>query len=163
MDTAFEFVPLAPVFDRRGEDDLKPLFVGVLGGGRTVADLGVAGGSEVVVFELELKLELEDQVPARVDEGVVWFVEEKEEVGRAVEDEACVVEEEVFIPEDTDAEATFVTDEDGFVMEEDATLERVVRSSPLSAGHGFAVAGGAGGGGISICDADFVCGGGTKV
>ena len=160
MDTAFEFefVPLAPVFDRRGEDDLNPLFVGVLGGGRTVADLGVAGGIEVVVCELELELELKDQVPARVSDVVVWFVEEEEVVGCAVEDE-----EEVFIPEDTDAEATFVTDEDGFVMEEDATLERVVRSSPLSAGHGFAVAGGAGGGGISICDADFVCGGGTKV
>ena len=129
----------------------------------TVADLGVAGDIEVVVVELEVELELEDQVPARVSDVVVWFVEEKEEVGRAVEDEACVVEEEVFIPEDTDAEATPVTDEDGFVAEEDATLERVVCSSPLSVDHGFAFTGGAEGGGISICDADFVCGGGTNV
>ena len=42
-----EFVSLALVFVRGGEDDLKPLFVGVLEGGRTVADLGVAGGVEV--------------------------------------------------------------------------------------------------------------------
>ena len=100
MDTAFEFefVPLAAVFERRGEDDLKPLFVGVLGGGRTVADFGVAGGSEVVVVELEL--ELEDQVPARVSDDVVMFVEEEEEVGCTVKVEACVVEEEeVFILE----------------------------------------------------------------
>ena len=47
LDTAFEFAPLAQVIERRGEDDLRPLFVGVLGGGRTVADLGVAGGIEV--------------------------------------------------------------------------------------------------------------------
>ena len=73
MDTAFEFefAPLALVFERRGEDDLKPLFVGVLGGGMTVADLGVAGGIDVAVFELELELELEDQVPARVSDDVV--------------------------------------------------------------------------------------------
>ena len=130
----------------------------------TVADLGVAGGIEVVVAELELELELEDQVPVRVSDDVVWFVEEEEEVECVVEEEACVVEEEeVFTLGHTDPEATPVTHEDGFVMEEDATLERVVRSSPLSAGHGFAVAGGAGGGGISICDADFVCGGGMKV
>ena len=130
----------------------------------TVADLGVAGGIEAVVFELELELELEDQVPARVSDVVVWFVEEEEEVGRVVEEGACVVEEEeVFILEDTDPEATPVTHEDGFVAEEDATLERVVRSSPLSADHSFGFTGGAGGGGISICDADFVCGGGTKV
>ena len=163
MDTAFEFVPLTLVFERRGEDDLNPLFVGVLGGGRTVVDLGVAGGIEVVVFELELELELEDQVPARVSDDVVWFVEEEEDVGCVVEVEACVVEEEVFILEDTDPEATPVTHEDGFVAEEDATLERVVRGSPLSVDHGFAFTGGAGGGGISVCDADFVCGGGTKV
>ena len=112
----FEFVPLALVFERRGEDDLNPLFVGVLGGGRTVADLGVAGGIEVVVFELELELELEDQVPARVSDVVVRFVEEEEEVGCAVEEGACVVEEEeIFILEDTDPEATPVTHEDGFV------------------------------------------------
>ena len=43
----FKFVPFALVFVRGGEDHLKPLFVGVLGGGRTVADLGVAGGVEV--------------------------------------------------------------------------------------------------------------------
>ena len=44
--TVFEFVPLARLCED-GEEDLKPLFVGVLGGGRTVADLGVAGGVEV--------------------------------------------------------------------------------------------------------------------
>ena len=32
----FEFVPLALVFGRGGEDDLKPLFIEVLGGGTTV-------------------------------------------------------------------------------------------------------------------------------
>ena len=52
--TAFEIVPLAPVFERVGEDDL-----------RTVADLDATGGIEVV----ELELELEDQVPARVNDG----------------------------------------------------------------------------------------------
>ena len=85
-DNAFEFVPLVPVFERGGEDDLKPFFVGVLGGGRTVADLGVAGGIEVVVVELEL----EDQVPASVGEDVVLFVEEEEEEGEVhpVEEEA---------------------------------------------------------------------------
>ena len=42
----FEFVPLARLCED-GEDDLKPLFLGVLGGGSTVAVLGVAGGIEV--------------------------------------------------------------------------------------------------------------------
>ena len=57
---------------------------------------------------VELELEMEDQVPARVSNDVVWFVEEEEEVGCAGEEETCVVEEEeVFIPED----------EDGFVVE----------------------------------------------
>ena len=90
-------------------------------------------------------------------------MEEEKEVGRVVEVEACVVEEEVFILEDTDPEATPVTHDDGFAVEEDETLERVVRSSPLSADHSFGFTGGAEGGGISICDADFVCGGVTKV
>ena len=53
--TVFEIVPLAPVFERVGEDNL-----------RTVADLDTTGGIEVV----ELELELEDQVPApRVNDG----------------------------------------------------------------------------------------------
>ena len=56
---------------------------------------------------VELELEMEDQVPAHVSNDVVWFVEEEEEVGCPVEDETCVVEEEVFIPED----------EDGFIVE----------------------------------------------
>ena len=77
LDTLFRFGLLAPVFERRGEDDLNPLFVGVLGGGRMVVDLGVAGGSEVVVVGLEL--ELEEQVLACVSDVVVWFVEEEEE------------------------------------------------------------------------------------
>jgi hypothetical protein len=57
---------------------------------------------------VELELELEDQVPARAsDDVVVCFVEE----------EACAVEEEeIFILEDEDAEATPVTEEDGFVI-----------------------------------------------
>ena len=50
---AFAFVPLAPVFERGCEDDL-----------RTVADLYVTEGIEVV----ELELAMEDQVPARVSD-----------------------------------------------------------------------------------------------
>ena len=84
---------------------------------------------------------MEDQVPARVSDDVVWFVEEEEEVGCVVEKEACAVEEE---------EAFTLEDEDGFV----------VNSSQLSVAYST---GGVGGGGISICDPDFVCGGVTKV
>ena len=47
---------------------------------------------------------MEDQVPARVSDDVV---EEEEEAGCAAKEQACVVEDKIFISED----------EDGFVVE----------------------------------------------
>lgn len=51
---------------------------------------------------------------------------------------------------------TPLTDEDGIVLEENATLECIMRSSPLSVDHNFGFVGGAGGGHISLSDAHFI-------